>query len=331
MDLDNAQKKKQNGKFQAQRKTHKKGEKISKEEREKRFRDKLCLYCGKPGHVAKDCRAKGQMNAAEEKPTAKRTAEMNMAEPATKGKQAAIPEESSEEETPREQTFDNGKAKYLALTAEALHIGTRYWVYQTCEDSNCPNRDHTGQMRHNHLAYNKDGARRARERIVKLRFCTKEECPNKSTEPGLKHVHQGSDHMDVSANWVLPDPWPATMDMAEPKEDTDALDGLRASEDQAKVEQVFRACQGRGALTPRVDDTVDQHALFGYYSCRKPDSCFLRSIPHIHEQHFDPAEPEKLGMDREEALDAWKEQHKAACNKEECLHSHNHIHWPKNE
>ncbi len=31
---------------------------LSKEERERRFKEKLCLYCGKPNHMAKECRQK---------------------------------------------------------------------------------------------------------------------------------------------------------------------------------------------------------------------------------------------------------------------------------
>jgi hypothetical protein len=31
---------------------------LSKEERERRFKEKLCLYCGKPNHIAKNCRQK---------------------------------------------------------------------------------------------------------------------------------------------------------------------------------------------------------------------------------------------------------------------------------
>ena len=57
MDLDAAQKKP--NKKQSQKKSNwKKGDKLSKEEREKRFREKLCLYCGKAGHIAKDCKGK---------------------------------------------------------------------------------------------------------------------------------------------------------------------------------------------------------------------------------------------------------------------------------
>ena len=32
--------------------------KLSKEEKDRRFREKLCFYCGKPGHNAKNCRIK---------------------------------------------------------------------------------------------------------------------------------------------------------------------------------------------------------------------------------------------------------------------------------
>ena len=43
---------------------------LSKQEKERRYKDKLCLYCGKPGHFAKDCRSKRQANQAEAKPKA---------------------------------------------------------------------------------------------------------------------------------------------------------------------------------------------------------------------------------------------------------------------
>ena len=44
-----------------------KREKISKEERDRRFQNKLCLYCGKPNHFAKECRQK-KMNAQGRRP-----------------------------------------------------------------------------------------------------------------------------------------------------------------------------------------------------------------------------------------------------------------------
>ena len=35
---------------------------LTKEEREHRFKNKLCLYCGKPNHIAKECRQKDKYN-----------------------------------------------------------------------------------------------------------------------------------------------------------------------------------------------------------------------------------------------------------------------------
>ena len=35
---------------------------LSKEERERRIREKLCLYCRKPNHFAKECRQKKAAN-----------------------------------------------------------------------------------------------------------------------------------------------------------------------------------------------------------------------------------------------------------------------------
>ena len=32
--------------------------KLSKEEKDRRYREKLCFYCGKPNHISKDCRTK---------------------------------------------------------------------------------------------------------------------------------------------------------------------------------------------------------------------------------------------------------------------------------
>lgn len=44
--------------------THfKKGRKLSKAQKEERMKKNLCLYCGKPGHQAKECKSKHQLNA----------------------------------------------------------------------------------------------------------------------------------------------------------------------------------------------------------------------------------------------------------------------------
>lgn len=51
-----------------------KGQKISNEQRQERFKKNLCLYCGKPGHRAKECKAsKQQLSATEGTPEEPKT------------------------------------------------------------------------------------------------------------------------------------------------------------------------------------------------------------------------------------------------------------------
>ena len=64
--------------------------KLSKEEKDKRYREKLCFYCGKPNHTAKECRAKtNQMRQGNNKPRNPRQD--------TRVRAAATQEESYEE------------------------------------------------------------------------------------------------------------------------------------------------------------------------------------------------------------------------------------------
>jgi hypothetical protein len=71
---------------------------LSKDERDRRFRLKLCLYCGKQGHMMRECRARSQ-NAQ-----GRRTSGTNQKAPqknTTKVRSATIQEESdSSDETP---------------------------------------------------------------------------------------------------------------------------------------------------------------------------------------------------------------------------------------
>jgi hypothetical protein len=54
-----------------------KGKRISQAEKEERFKKNLCLYCGKPGHRAKDCKAsKQQLSATGGTPTEPSTPQM---------------------------------------------------------------------------------------------------------------------------------------------------------------------------------------------------------------------------------------------------------------
>ena len=42
--------------------------KVSRQEKDRRFKEKLCFYCSKPGHQVKDCRAKKSQPGAGRKP-----------------------------------------------------------------------------------------------------------------------------------------------------------------------------------------------------------------------------------------------------------------------
>ena len=69
--------------------------KISKEEKDRRFKEKLCFYCGRPNHTAKECRIK------------KSQFQSNQSSRPSKPRQdfrarAAVAQEESYEETPEE-------------------------------------------------------------------------------------------------------------------------------------------------------------------------------------------------------------------------------------
>ena len=63
-------------------------------------------------------------------------------------------------------TFDNGKARYLALTATAMYVVTRYWRDLTCERPEC-----TKEKPHKHVGYDPGMEPKEHERIVKMQFC----------------------------------------------------------------------------------------------------------------------------------------------------------------
>ena len=69
--------------------------KISKEEKDRRFKEKLCFYCGRPNHTAKECRIK------------KSQFQSNQSSCPSKPRQdfracATVAQEESYEETPEE-------------------------------------------------------------------------------------------------------------------------------------------------------------------------------------------------------------------------------------
>lgn len=365
MDLDAAQRKPSRPKSQ-KKGNWKKGDKLSKEEREKRFRDKLCLYCGKPGHIAKDCKGKTQMSAAGKQATkTEPQQEMGMAEPRKETSEESqgeptpwgilweqhahrawtaclnddcpvhLPDKEGANWYPRApgertrtgplvMTFDNGKARYLALTATAMHVVTHYWRNLTCERPEC-----TKEKPHDHIGYDPGMEKQDHERIVKLQFCQDPECEDRDRDdPDGRHVHQSLEEGTVNVVQLDPEPEEPEMNMAEPQENTSPT-----LEDHEKVSRVFQECGDRGALTPKVIETVRPDLFVGYYSCKgtflgRP--CLMRHIPHVHKQHYDPTEPERLGMPLEEARKAMEEQGNG-CDRSDCHYATRHLHWPKNE
>jgi hypothetical protein len=217
-------------------------------------------------------------------------------------------------------TLDNGKAECMALTADAIHVRTSHYRYLQCGDPYCKK---TGN--HEHLAYDPAAGPQEKSRIIRLRFCHDTQCPNYT--PGMEHIHQGERDPKVPMTEVSLDPeTQPEMSMSQPAEEPRYGP---ATADHYHVLQIFGTCEERGVLTPKYDETIDQNLLYGYYSCRT-ERCLLRSIPHVHQCHYDPAEMDRLGMTREEAQAALSEQG-AECKKDDCPSPSNHLHWPKNE
>jgi len=347
MDLDQAQRKKSypnKGKFQ------KRG-KLTQKERDDRIKNKLCLYCGKPGHVAKECRAKQQMNSAEPQG------------PQQKAKRSSPPEQALMMAEPMSEPnyyLDNGKAVITAVTDTALHLETRYWRQAVCLDPGCPQ-----AATHYHFVYDIKTDMKHQPRIIKLTFCQNQGCPAKAMdEEGEEHMHQGADPeridcrtitfalpMDedeyveeahlMMANPHQPEileetndeerindweeiPWPH-QETPENVSDIDNLIGEAVRANKRIVEVVRTSCAMRGVRTPHVDSTISKRYLHGEYPCVWPNTCMMRALPHYHLCHYDPYRPH-LGMGQTEARSATR------CKDDECdFREHKHLHHPLNE
>jgi hypothetical protein len=69
--------------------------KLTKEEKDRRYKEKLCFYCGKPNHTAKECCAKTlQMNQGSNKPSQRPRTDFRA--------RATTTQEESYEEAPEE-------------------------------------------------------------------------------------------------------------------------------------------------------------------------------------------------------------------------------------
>jgi hypothetical protein len=140
-----------------------------------------------------------------------------------------------------------------------------------------------------------------------------------------------------------------SMNMAEPTEaaKTETIDEehrrVKAEHDRAmdhaygKVQEVYRICEEKNALVPRLVEAIAGIDMVWEYPCDRMHDCPLRKIPHIHTRHFDFLSPWRLGMTAIEAQQAQREA-KARCKAWDCDATRfqegeksTHLHWPKNE
>ena len=319
MDLDAAQRKRSypnKGKFQ------KRG-KLTQKERDERIKNKLCLYCGKPGHVAKECRAKAQLNNAEpreERQKAKRSSPPNqilMTAAPVKGGYTCEEESQKPRKVPREPDYclDEGKAQITAVTSTHLHITTRYWRQAVCLDPKCDQ-----PATHYHFVYDSETEMKHNPMRLRLRFCKDPTCPAKTgDEEGEEHMHQWSDPKRIDCRTITFDiPCESDEDVDKfqlltinqvpesGEEDWENVDDIDAVITQAvrlndeAVRLVKAQCEERGVPTPHINETIREGYLQGEYACTRQDTCMLRRIPHYHICHYDPYQRHR-GMSREEA------------------------------
>lgn len=182
MDLDQSNKKKSGP---GSKKTFVKKGKLSKEEREKRIRNKECLYCGKPGHVMADCRAR---------PNKQQLNNMEIKEKKSMGKavRSSPPEtQSLNMISTKEPTYhvDKGKAEVTAVTETHMHVKTKHWALVDCSSIDC-NQD----AQHQHAEYFANAKRQDEYRMVRLKFCQNSYCPaTENDKEGETHLHQVTD------------------------------------------------------------------------------------------------------------------------------------------
>ena len=182
MDLDQSNKKKSGP---GSKKTFVKKGKLSKEEREKRIRNKECLYCGKPGHVMADCRAR---------PNKQQLNNMEIKEKKSMGKavRSSPPEtQSLNMISTKEPTYhvDKRKAEVTAVTETHMHVKTKHWALVDCSSIDC-NQD----AQHQHAEYFANAKRQDEYRMVRLKFCQNSCCPaTENDKEGETHLHQTTD------------------------------------------------------------------------------------------------------------------------------------------
>ena len=136
---------------------------LSKAQRDERIKNDLCLYCGKPGHRARECRAKGQsLNATSGGPvvpvrTLCSTTRM-------------VPRVSRSHRRTFSTTAPFGRERFRVLGETVGHgiiTSTYYWTNRLCQDEHC----HLGTQ-HTHRDYSMTSNRAQQELLVYTIFNT---------------------------------------------------------------------------------------------------------------------------------------------------------------
>lgn len=361
----------------------KKGEKLSQKEREERLKKGHCLYCDKPGHQAKDCRAKGQrqnnsavsQGAIQSEKRSHNVSSNQRAYGTATSKQSQGPVQVASisigtRRLLREPNYfmHDGKFEIVSITEHYLHGRTRYWNEAPCQRPTCEL-----DAQHTHINYAPQGEAEDAVRLIRLRICVDKECVPEGEDPDEIHVHneQGQafpvdglsteesleEDDDQIASIQPLEPEPASEDEEIPESPTALLweqgfSAIGTEEDQQelitriqaheewvasmrsvrnlRLNEVIRRCTERRALIPKFIETVREGYLSDWYPCYMEAVCPLRTVPHVHIQHYDPCTSWE-GINREEA-----ERQAAAqpgpCTNEWCgFPNKRHFHDSKNE
>lgn len=354
MDLDHAERKNKPKRFR------KKGEKLSKEEKERRIKLGHCTYCDKPGHIARNCKA-----------NEKKKHQNSHAEPAKKPEESRARRSNVEVHSIAAGTrrlfqepnyfMNGGKAEILAITEHSIHVKTRYWKEVECRRPNCEQ-----NTQHKHATYAPYQNAQNQVKTLRLRVCEQTECV---PMPGNEsfHIHTDDEQAipvdDFSVQEGLEDEVPQML-MTEPmelipeteeEEPEDSSDDEPLDEHTERIQELFyealmqeyevreqvranlrqvagiiRYCTNRGCPTPKISEVVRDSFVWAHFPCNEPTTCAMRRIPHVHEQHFDPTTPWK-GIPHAEVLRQSVAQ-PGLCTKTWCTNSDkNHFHDSGNE
>jgi hypothetical protein len=359
MDLDQTEKK-------PKRQFRKKGERLSEQERRNRLKKGHCLYCDKPGHIAKDCRAKEQKqqhNAAVPKEAGKARRSGNPIQT------QAISMTDYDLPTGGRIYIDQGKAEIMGITATHVHVKTRYWKRLHCDGQGCE-----VDKQHDHITYAPYENAKAHEKILRIHLCENIECREIN---GDTHIHNRDNQVVALGDpeWEPEEDNEAEQELlcadqghnseyeTEPDEPTDmAPDEDESGTDltprsatlgrhlrrlgmimarqimtqeinqengrKQKVERVHMECHRRGVLTPKCSETIRDGFRSAEFPCERTQ-CPLRTIPHIHVNHQDPYLP-GVPITREEATEQASKQ-RNLCENPLCgIKDKAHFHSPKN-